>query len=134
MKTLKELLEQPAIYLHNWEDKEDMINDFEDLGYVKEDNPKHIESAKKYEKYNILFASYGTGNYEGDAFVLLEQDGKLYEVNGSHCSCYGLEGQFDLEEIDLISIKERILEGNLGTDDYAGNVFATELKAFLGIE
>ena len=49
----------------------------------------------------ILFASYGGGVYEGDAFVLFEQDGKLFQVTGGHCSCYGLEGQWDPEETTL---------------------------------
>ena len=39
---------------------------------------------------DILFADYHTPPYEGYAFVLFKKDGKLYEVNGSHCSCHGL--------------------------------------------
>ena len=46
----------------------------------------------------ILLAWYGYGNYEGDSFVLFEKDGKLYENHGAHCSCYGLEGQWEPEE------------------------------------
>lgn len=46
----------------------------------------------------ILYASYECPPYEGYAFVLYERDGKLYEVNGSHCSCFGLEGQWKPEE------------------------------------
>jgi hypothetical protein len=45
----------------------------------------------------ILFAWYEYEDYSGDAFVLLRRDGVLYEVNGGHCSCYGLEGQWELE-------------------------------------
>jgi hypothetical protein len=43
----------------------------------------------------LLAAVYECADYEGSAFVLFERDGKLYEVNGSHCSCYGLEGQWE---------------------------------------
>jgi hypothetical protein len=44
----------------------------------------------------VLFASYGTENYAGDAIVVFIHDGCLYEVNGSHCSCYGLsESNYD---------------------------------------
>jgi hypothetical protein len=46
----------------------------------------------------ILIAVYTYESYSGKAFVLYEHDGKLFEVNGSHCSCYGLEGQFNPEE------------------------------------
>jgi hypothetical protein len=39
-------------------------------------------------------ASYTYENYSGDAHVLFEKDGKLWEVYGSHCSCNGLGGQW----------------------------------------
>jgi hypothetical protein len=42
----------------------------------------------------ILFAHYETGNYEGQAIVLFKDDEKYFVVEGSHCSCYGLEGQW----------------------------------------
>jgi hypothetical protein len=47
---------------------------------------------------NILHAVYNHEGYEGSAFVLFKKGGKLYEVSGSHCSCYGLEGQWKPEE------------------------------------
>ena len=46
------------------------------------------------ESVHVLFAYYSYENYSGDAYVLFEQDGKLYGVEGSHCSCYGLEDQW----------------------------------------
>ena len=55
----------------------------------------------------ILIAKYHTGSYEGSSFVLMLQDGKLFEVNASHCSCYGLEGQWDPEETSLAALKKR---------------------------
>ena len=57
--------------------------------------------------YNVLIAVYDTPAYEGYAFVLMEKDGQLYEVNGSHCSCYGLEGQWDIEETCEEALKIR---------------------------
>lgn len=46
------------------------------------------------EDSKILFAFYMDENYSGDAKVIFEKCGQLYEVEGSHCSCYGLEGQW----------------------------------------
>lgn len=64
------------------------------------------ELARKFEidvsalaDANLLIARVSQGGYEGDAFILLERDGKLFEVNGGHCSCYGFEGQWDEEPI-----------------------------------
>ena len=62
---------------------------------------------------NILIAIYELPAYEGYAFVLFEKDGQLFEVNGSHCSCYGLEGQWEPEETTLEALKYRIENGTL---------------------
>jgi len=58
----------------------------------------------------ILFASYGGRSYEGDAWVIFTKDRKLYEVNGSHCSCFGLEGQWKPEETSWEAIAMRNLK------------------------
>lgn len=39
---------------------------------------------------DVVFASYIYADYSGAAYVLFERDGKLFEINGSHCSCHGL--------------------------------------------
>lgn len=62
---------------------------------------------------HILFASYELGDYCGNAFVLFVENAKLYEVNAGHCSCYGLEGQWDPEETMFEALKHRIIHGNL---------------------
>lgn len=62
----------------------------------------------------IYLAWYGYGDYCGSSFVLFEKDGKLYEVNGSHCSCYGLEGQWEPEETSWEALGMRDLTGSDG--------------------
>ena len=57
---------------------------------------------------DVLFASYQQGGYEGDALVLFKQDGKLYRVSGSHCSCYGLEGQWEPEETTVEALRHEL--------------------------
>jgi len=92
MKTLEEIIKQNPVYLHDWSDKIDVIYDFEDFQWRTKENQEKV--VKNYDGINILFASYSYENYSGDAYVLFEKNGKLFEVFGSHCSCYGLEGQF----------------------------------------
>lgn len=46
----------------------------------------------------VLFAAYEYENYSGEALVLFKRDDKLWLVDGSHCSCHGLEGQWAPEE------------------------------------
>lgn len=150
MKKLNKILKQEPIFLHNWENKIDVISDFDDI-YMssKEYNAKvapypNVKSwlskksrmkvaIEEWKPINILFASYGQDNYSGDAFVLFERDKKLFEVNGSHCSCYGLEGQWSPEETTLEAIVLRLSNGKMGVDDYSGNEFSKELKEFLGV-
>ena len=61
----------------------------------------------------ILVALYDGGSYDGLAFVLFHRDGKLYEVHGSHCSCYGLEGQWSPEETSWAALGIRTFEDEI---------------------
>jgi hypothetical protein len=150
MKDLEIILKQEPIYLHNWKNKIDLISDFDQINITSEDyeaetalHPYDItwverkeimkNALEHWKNVNILFASYGQDNYTGDAWVLFENNGKLYEVNGSHCSCYGLEGQWSPEETTLEAIEHRLVKGEMGRDNYSDNEFAQELKDFLGI-
>lgn len=43
----------------------------------------------------FVFGEYETPSYEGYSTVITSDDGKQFTVvEGSHCSCYGLEGQW----------------------------------------
>jgi len=50
---------------------------------------------KDVEGIEIIYAEYVPGDYCGDAWVIFRKEAQLYEVVGSHCSCYGLEGQWE---------------------------------------
>lgn len=83
------------VYIDGWYDLQGMLEDFK-------------ISEKEVEGFNVIVAAYDlSGAYSGDAFVLLEKDGKYYEVNGGHCSCYGLEGQWQLEDSAEEALKFR---------------------------
>lgn len=153
MRTLQELLKQEPVFLNDWAEngRFGVISDFEHT-YISKEYYESIESTyankedwidekskmdkvlKKYEGINILFASYGSDNYEGDAWVLFEEGGELFEVSAGHCSCYGLEGQWEKEKVVLAELENRITKGTFGVDDYSGNEFNKEIKAFLGVE
>jgi|SRR5579859_830434 len=85
-------------FLTNFKDVDDIVSNYE--GRSKED----LEGA------NILLAWYGYGSCCGSSFVLYEKNGKLYEVNGSHCSCMGLEGQWEPEETLWAALAMRKLD------------------------
>lgn len=87
----------------------------------------------EYQGIEVLLASYSYENYGGDAFVLFRKDGKLYEVNGGHCSCYELEGQWSPEETTVEALAHRVESGSLGKGDCDGNEFAKELREVIAL-
>jgi len=97
------------------------------LGYFKDGEDSiysefHIE---KPEGVEILFATYDVEGYDGSAFVLFRQDGELYEVHGSHCSCYGLEDQWKPEKTSIKALRLQ----NLSV--YHGGLVGAALTEFL---
>jgi|SRR6185437_2097865 len=81
-------------YVENFASPEDIISNYR-------------APADALEGAEVLLAWYGYGNYDGSSLVVFRRDGKLYEVNGGHCSCYGLEGQWDPEETSLEALEKR---------------------------
>ena len=113
------------MYLGNFTNKKDVLQNFTS-------GADGVFPAPDLEGAKILLAWYGYGDYDGSAFVLFERDGQLYEVNGGHCSCYGLEGQWDPEETTVEVLEHRIKGGSLGKDSYYDEgVFDKQLKGVL---
>lgn len=73
-----------TIFKNDFENKEDIIYEFK---LHKND----------LDVCDIIYANYEYENYNGDALVIFTKNGDLYEVNAGHCSCFGLEGQWDPE-------------------------------------
>lgn len=123
-----------GIYLNDWKDgtAADVFTDFdgERWSAYREEDAIPVQDKPQYQGVEILLASYSYENYSGDAFVLFRKDGKLYEVNGGHCSCYGLEGQWEPEDTTIEALRYRLSHG-LGKDNYCGNEFAAELTGLL---
>ena len=47
----------------------------------------------------IIVASYDGDEYNASAGFVFRSDGKLWEVQAGHCSCYGFEGQWQPTEV-----------------------------------
>ena len=83
----------------------------EDLsGFSQEEVKAHIVSSYEAtpaelegKRIVIAYESVGSWRCDSSSWFLVEdtETGKLYETHGSHCSCYGFEGQWDLEETSL---------------------------------
>jgi hypothetical protein len=86
------------MYLENFKSVDDVFEQF-DVSNVDRTNVE------------ILVAVYELYSYEGSAWVLFRKEGKLYEVNASHCSCFALENQWDPEETDYEALSHRKEKG-----------------------
>lgn len=80
------------IYFGNWSTKQNVMDRFQ----ISEDDLKGC---------NIIYADYACKSYDGWCIVLFRKNRKLYEVIGSHCSCYGLEGQWEPQETTVAALR-----------------------------
>lgn len=101
----------------------------EDLKEMSEAEIK-LHLVKEYEadsnvvnNLEILIGYESVGSWGCDSssfFLLRDKDGNLFEVHGSHCSCYGFEGQFTLEPTTIEALKFRINESYNHSVFYTG--------------
>ena len=84
-------------YLGGFDNWSDVLNNFKE--------PESLEP-------EIVVAYYDDEDYDGNAVVLFKQFDEYGWVEGSHCSCYGLEGQWEPELYDkdmMISVLNRVI-------------------------
>jgi len=75
------------------------------------------------EGLEVLIGYESVGDWGCDSssfFLLRDKDGNLFEVHGSHCSCYGFEDQFTLEPTTIEALKFRINESYNHSVFYTG--------------
>jgi hypothetical protein len=117
-----------AKYVGNFTDRLSVAAEFEEgTGNRWSQSDQFKPNADFPKASEILYAEYETADYKGNAFVLFKQNGKLYEVSGSHCSCYGLEGQWKPEETswEALAIRE---PSNYGAPEYVVKMARRRVK------
>lgn len=131
MLKMKLLRRRNNMILLGFDNREHIFQEFQYLNYDR-NLGDFVKDGKKLDNgQTILLASYYFGENDGDAFVLYKDSGKLYEVNASHCSCYGLEGQWNPEEVLKEELLHRLNNGRLGVSYSDENIFAKELHNIL---
>lgn len=106
-------MNEANVYTGDWTTVEDMLNEF-----------SIVES--EIDGFEVIVARYDQEGYEGSAYVLLRKEGTYYEVHGSHCSCYGLEGQWSPEATDPAALKYRHENGGSWGADGASQAALVE--------
>ncbi|MEE9357116.1 hypothetical protein [Candidatus Vondammii sp. HM_W22] len=109
-------MHESGLFLNDWKEAEiELLKDQFDL----------VDAA--LSEVEILLASYSRDAFCGEAFVLFCRGGKLYEINASHDSTDGFEGQWEPEEAPLAALRYRLERGRLGQRPDGRNIFADEL-------
>lgn len=100
-------------YFGDWTSRNDVMRAF-DRGDARWDSKVKPDVPNFPAAQEILLAYYEVDGYEGTAFVLYQQGNRLYEVNASHCSCHGLEGQWEPEATTwkALNLRSQYLPGN----------------------
>lgn len=83
------------------------------------------------EPDRVYYASYDTPAYEGYANVIYRNGNTLYWVYGSHCSCYGLEDQWEPEAYEAPDLLAALRKGSAWQFDSYGKSVKEELIAQL---
>lgn len=109
--TKKKLLSFVPEFHNDFESAEDVLSNFSEYHWGDEPD----ECAFNLKDITILYADYTDENYNGDAYVFGYNKVKksFFEVYGSHCSCYGLEGQWTEDYLtveELIAVKSKWLD------------------------
>lgn len=110
-----------SVYLEEFKNESDIIEQ-----YAAPNDA--LEGAK------VLLAWYGYGEYCGDSLVIFEKDSKLFEVNGSHCSCNGLEGQWQPDETSWKALAMRELSDHYGGGKEADEILKELVKKYQVIQ
>lgn len=106
MKNLKQFMRQMKSnpIIRGFENSDDVFAQFEE---------------SKVKNIKIVFACYEQEDYEGRVIVFFydSKTRKYFQTYGSHCSCYGLEGQWTWnDEINFKELENRLDKGNLYDD------------------
>lgn len=116
------------LYLNNFSERADVIREFSNYGWDYETNTSREGNPDIGDNVEILIADYTYEDYYGSAWVLFRDtnNGKLYEVHGSHCSCYGLEDQWSPEEANIDAVLMRYQNEQ---DDLPVKIKLNEIKS-----
>lgn len=78
-----------SVYQNHFSSWEDVVLEFTGSRYKDENEKKDL--LKDYPEPKVLYANYDNDSYDGEALVIWTRNRRYYLLQGSHCSCYGLE-------------------------------------------
>ena len=105
-----------AVYLDGFSNWADVVSNFE------------IKGDDAAEPDEVLFAEYDLSQaYEGSAIVVYRRGDKYFAAHGSHCSCYGLEGQWQPDVYETRELLDACVAREWWGDRYKAVSSTTQL-------
>lgn len=96
------------VYKDRFESWNDLRQEFGEFNW----STNKTDTKVPEEEPLYVFAVYSYECYEGDCEVFFSHDGVTFFTNpAAHCSCFGLEDQWDPSEIDVGAIRHMLTEG-----------------------
>jgi hypothetical protein len=107
-------------YFDGFGDYQSMLREFQKSTYdyeKREYNYTNLPGDVPTED-EVVFAAYGLEEaYSGSAIVIFEKNGELFENQGGHCSCNGLEDQWQPGKVTWEALALRLPKDGR-QDDY----------------
>lgn len=103
---------------------------------IKQHLVRNYEAKREdIDKFEILIAyeSVGSWGCDSSSFFLLKdkETNELYENHGSHCSCYGFEGQFSPEKTSVDYLKSNSFYFSTGGYDSSDRINTKAVKDYI---
>jgi hypothetical protein len=108
-------------------------------GMTQEELRDHVRSSYETNDdlenivFLIAYESVGSWGCDSSSFFLMykKDDGNLYENRGSHCSCYGFEGQWEPEETSVDYLESANFDFWPGGYDYQSDANRTAVMRYI---
>lgn len=113
----------------------DYAGDVSGLDYGSPTDAEQAALREELANFDILVAYESVGDWGCDSasyFLIRDRSSqKLLEVSGGHCSCYGFEGQWEPQEVEVEYLKSDKFYLGCGGYDDACDAHTSAVKAFL---
>jgi hypothetical protein len=124
-----------TLYLEDMEgDSEEAVLEHLSVAYSEDTDKDSSVMRKSLEGWKVLVAYESVGNWGCDSsswYLLVNTSGDYGVISGAHCSCYGFEGQGEIEATEVEYLKSDNFYLPTGGYDDDGEKNSTAVKEYL---
>lgn len=112
-------------------DRSSQKDEFNQYQNEERDSNYNVIEVEFPDHLHIFYSYYSYENYSGYGFLwgYNEETDTFFNNSGSHCSCYGLEGQWDIEDYTFEEMKA-VIERQIEQYDPSGYVSSSDKSEY----